>query len=182
MSALGYPVTGSPETLAVYDGEGAQAGGGYRGTWDADIRLQEMDREGIAVEFVYFGDHRASAMFYNVFNRWPNTRDWLRDVFRRVPENELRLILGGNTIRTLGLPRAQLDNVACRVGPTVDDILAGPDVDAALIGHFDLRDGYLRPPEGDGRIPVIAGMVRDDLAGMAARGGGPSCVNRDIAA
>ena len=69
MGPLSYPITGSPEALAVYDPDGAQAGGGYRGIWDADVRLREMDREGIAGEFVYFGDHRASAMFYNVFNR-----------------------------------------------------------------------------------------------------------------
>jgi hypothetical protein len=27
---------------------------------------------------------------------------------------------------------------------------------SSLIAHTDVRGGYLRPPEGDGRIPVIA--------------------------
>ena len=31
---------------------------------------------------------------------WPNTKAWLRDVFGGVPENELRLILGENVVRS----------------------------------------------------------------------------------
>jgi predicted TIM-barrel fold metal-dependent hydrolase len=49
--------------LEVVDKEGAYRSGGTRGVWDADVRLSEMDREGIAAEFVYYGDHRAMTPF-----------------------------------------------------------------------------------------------------------------------
>src|SRR5258708_26458631 len=52
MGTMSYPISWSPEALAIYDTEGAQAAGGFRGVWDADVRLREMDREGIAGEFV----------------------------------------------------------------------------------------------------------------------------------
>jgi predicted TIM-barrel fold metal-dependent hydrolase len=406
MGTMSYPMSWSPEALAIYDREGAQAGGGFNGIWDADVRLREMDREGVAGEFVYFGDHRASTIFYNVFNRlypnevceagvrayhrwlhdtfghaqdrlflvgaggpgidvdatvaeltwiadhgfkgtyapgfleyegrrplfdaywepvwnlceerglplfvhagfgqaqggffpeiarikhevddaggndadlvtrlrdevfvgdffadvsprrpmwqlmfggvfdrhpdlklvmtevradwlpatlryldeiylrnradlpakrmpseywhsncivslsfphraetamryemgietvtfgrdfphnestWPNTKAWLHDVFGDVPENELRLILGENAVRALGLDRERLVEIAARIGPTVDEVIGGPAVDAALIDHFDRRGGYLKPPEGDTKISLIADLVTADV-------------------
>jgi predicted TIM-barrel fold metal-dependent hydrolase len=406
MAAMSYPITGSPEMRSVYDLEGAQGNGGFAGIWDADVRLREMDREGIAAEFVYFGDHRASAIFYNVFNRkydndvceagvrayhrwlhdtfghahdrlflvgaggpgldieatvaelswvadrgfrgtyapgflsypglrplfddywepvwrlcaerslplfvhagfgqeqgrafpeiarikkevdaaggtaddlvarvrrevlkgdffadvsprrpmwqlmfggifdrhpglklvmtevradwlpetlryldqiylkhrselparrmpseywqtnclvsvssphpaetalryeigletvafgrdyphnestWPNTIEWVRDAFSSVPENELRLMLGGNVVRCLGLESEALVRIADRIGPTLGQLTAGPEVDPRLIAHFDLRGGYLKPPEGDTRLPAITGLIEDDL-------------------
>jgi predicted TIM-barrel fold metal-dependent hydrolase len=48
-----------PEVLEVLDTDGRWAAGGYLGVWDADRRLAEMDREGVAAEFVYGGDPRA---------------------------------------------------------------------------------------------------------------------------
>ncbi len=407
MGAMSYPITGSPDALAVYDLDGAQAGGGHRGIWDADVRLQEMDREGVAGEFVYFGDHRASAMFYNVFNReypndvceagirayhrwlsdtfgqhsdrlflvgaggpghdmeslltelswiadrgfrgtyapgflsyagipplfdpywepvwtlcedrglslfvhaghgqrqggflpriaevkkkvdaaggtaddliqalkggvlsadffsdvsprrpmwqlmlggvfdrhpglklvmtevradwlpatldhldqvwyanrgdlparrsprdywntncvvslsfphkvevemrhdlgldtvafgrdyphnestWPNTLAWLRDALDGVPEGELRGILGENVIRALDLDRQTLSAVAARIGPTLEQLTAGPAVDPRLVGHFDLRGGYQKPSEGGSKIPLISPAVEEDVA------------------
>jgi predicted TIM-barrel fold metal-dependent hydrolase len=407
MGMLSHRVTGSPEALATYDRDGAYQAGGYLGIWDPEVRLREMDREGIAGEFVYFGDHRAASMFHNVFNRkyavelidagirayhrwaadtfghqrdrvflvgaggtgvdlpalldelgwiadhgfagtfppafltnpdlpplfdaywdpvwalcaerglplfvhagygqeqgrvlpiverikhevdaaggtetdlmgrlkaevftgeffsdvsprrpmwqlmlggvfdrhpalrlvmtevrsdwlpatlrhldgvferhrrdlpakhspteywhthcitslsfphraevemrhelglqtlafgrdyphnestWPNTKAWLRDAFIGVPENELRLILGENVIRVLGLDRARLAEVAARIGPTLEELTAGPPVDAELVGHFDLRGGYLKPAEGAAKIPIIDELVRADLA------------------
>jgi predicted TIM-barrel fold metal-dependent hydrolase len=407
MGTMSYPMSWSPEALAVYDREGAQAGGGFNGIWDADVRLREMDREGVAGEFVYLGDHRASAIFYNVFNRlytnevceagvrayhrwlydtfghaqdrlflvgaggpgidvdgtlaeltwiadhgfrgtyapgflsyeglpplfdqywepvwtlcearglplfvhagfgqsqggffpeiarikhevdasgggddelisrlatevftgdffadvsprrpmwqlmfggvfdrhpdlklvmtevradwlpatlryldevylrnradlpalrmpseywhgncivslsfphkaeaalryemgietlafgrdyphnestWPNTLAWLHDVFGDVPENELRLILGENVVRELGLDRDALVDISRRIGPSVDEITHGPDVDRTLIEHFDRRGGYLKPAEGDSKIPLIADLVSEDVA------------------
>jgi hypothetical protein len=56
---LGLFADFSPETLEVIDTEGAWAGGGFLGCWDCDTRLAEMDREGVAAEFVYSGDPRA---------------------------------------------------------------------------------------------------------------------------
>lgn len=69
MGRLAYRIREAPEALEVYDRDGAYQSGGYQGVWDAGVRLQEMDREGIAGEFVYHGDHRAAALFHNLFNR-----------------------------------------------------------------------------------------------------------------
>ena len=55
--------------LDLFDTDGAYRAGGFRGVWDPEIRLREMNREGIAGEFVYHGDHRATSLFHNVFNR-----------------------------------------------------------------------------------------------------------------
>ena len=49
-----------------------------------------------------------------------------RDTFAGVPEDELRLMLGENAIRFLGLDRDRLAEIAARVGPTVDDIMGRP--------------------------------------------------------
>ena len=42
----------------IFDEEGLYQSGRWNGLWDADVRLQEMDREGVAAEFVYPGDFR----------------------------------------------------------------------------------------------------------------------------
>jgi predicted TIM-barrel fold metal-dependent hydrolase len=42
--------------------------GGYRGVHDLDIRLEQMDREGIAAELVYHGDARVGDLAHNVTN------------------------------------------------------------------------------------------------------------------
>jgi predicted TIM-barrel fold metal-dependent hydrolase len=56
------------EVLARFDPSGARAGGKWRGVWDADVRIAEMDREGVAAEFVFHGDHHSCDIFYSVFN------------------------------------------------------------------------------------------------------------------
>ena len=42
--------------------------GQWAGAWDLDIRLAEMDHEGVAAEFVFLGYFRATDLFYNVSN------------------------------------------------------------------------------------------------------------------
>ena len=42
--------------------------GGYRGVFDRDVRLEQMDREGIAAELVYHGDARVGDLAHNVTN------------------------------------------------------------------------------------------------------------------
>ena len=45
---------------------------GFRGLYDPEIRVREMDREGIAAEMVYLGDFRLGDMFHNIQNdRYP---------------------------------------------------------------------------------------------------------------
>jgi predicted TIM-barrel fold metal-dependent hydrolase len=42
--------------------------GGVRGVHDVDVRLAEMDREGITAELVYLGDFRTTDLAHNVLN------------------------------------------------------------------------------------------------------------------
>jgi predicted TIM-barrel fold metal-dependent hydrolase len=56
---LGLFAKFSPGILEVIDTEGIWQAGGYLGCWDADRRVAEMDREGVAAELAYPGDPRA---------------------------------------------------------------------------------------------------------------------------
>jgi predicted TIM-barrel fold metal-dependent hydrolase len=95
---------------------------------------------------------------------WPNTKAWLRDAFDGVPENEVRMILGENAIRVLGLDRAALARVAADIGPTFAEISSeAPPVDPALIAHFDVRGGYLRPAEGGARLDAVGELIDEDV-------------------
>ena len=54
--------------LEVIDTEGAYRGDGWSGAWDPAVRLAEMDREGIASEFVYHGFFRITDLAFSVMN------------------------------------------------------------------------------------------------------------------
>lgn len=116
-------------------------------------------RHDLGIETVFFGRDYPHAE-----GTWPNTAEWLRDAFTGVPEEELRLMLGENPIRVLGLDRARLAAVADRVGPTPAEIAGGaPDLDPRLVANWDSRSGYLKPCEqvdGD----EIDDLLREDLA------------------
>jgi len=56
---------------------------------------------------------------------WPNTLDHLRDTFAAMPEDELRAILGGNALDAYAFDRDQLESVAAKIGPRLEDIRAG---------------------------------------------------------
>jgi predicted TIM-barrel fold metal-dependent hydrolase len=102
---------------------------------------------------------------------WPNTRDYLRDAFAGVPEDELRMMLGENAITFLGLDRERLAEIARRIGPTVEDITGeGPPVRPELIESFDQRGGYLKPIEGEAKIPMVDELLEEDLVGLGASG------------
>ena len=117
-------------------------------------------RHEIGIETVGFGrdyPHNEST--------WPNTLAWLRDAFDGVPENEVRMILGENVIRFLDLDRARLAAVAQRIGPTMASLGGdAPPVDPALVEHFDLRGGYLKPAEGGAKLDQVMELVTGDLA------------------
>jgi predicted TIM-barrel fold metal-dependent hydrolase len=79
---------------------------------------------------------------------WPATIDWIRDAFRGVPIDEVRLILGENAISTLGLDRENLSVIARQIGPNLrpgdqDD----SSLDPRLTAIFHRRGGYLKPAE-----------------------------------
>jgi predicted TIM-barrel fold metal-dependent hydrolase len=89
-------------SLDDFDTERRYRDGGWTGAWDADMRLREMDREGVAAEFVFHGFFRAVDLFYNVsnFNYPPDVAEagvraynrWAHDTFGAHPD---RLLLTG---------------------------------------------------------------------------------------
>ena len=79
---------------------------------------------------------------------WPNTRQWIRDAFQGVPEDEARMILGENAIRIFNLDASAIDEDAARIGITFDDVMSDPELDDRLLDHFHSRAGYLRPAQG----------------------------------
>jgi predicted TIM-barrel fold metal-dependent hydrolase len=50
--------------------------GGVRGLHDVDVRLEQMDREGITAELVYLGDFRTTDLAHNVTNGSYPTEMW----------------------------------------------------------------------------------------------------------
>jgi hypothetical protein len=123
----------------------------------------EMRHE-IGVETIAFGRD-----FPHPEGTWPNTKEWLRDAFAGVGEDELRLMLGENAIRVLGLDRTRLAELAQRIGPTVDDILGGsPDVSPELMASFAQRGGYLKPAEGGARLDLVDELLQQDLLAFSA--------------
>jgi predicted TIM-barrel fold metal-dependent hydrolase len=98
---------------------------------------------------------------------WPHTADWLRDAFRGVPDDEVRLMLGENLIRFFKLDRDRLAEIATRIGPDIEEINGGGDVRPELIENFAARGGYLKPAEGDAKLPMVEELVNEDLARIA---------------
>lgn len=60
----------------------------------------------------------------------PVHRQVLASVFGGLPEPEVRAILGGNAIRVWGFDEHLLQEVANRVGPTVEDLARQPQPDS----------------------------------------------------
>ena len=116
-------------------------------------------RHELGVDTIFFGRDYPHAE-----GTWPNTRDWLGDAFAGLPEDELRLVLGENPIRVLGLDRARLAAIAERIGPTFDDVTGRThELDPRLVANWDARSGYLRPAEEPDPDAVDA-LLREDLA------------------
>jgi predicted TIM-barrel fold metal-dependent hydrolase len=94
----------------VFDPDGIYRSGRWAGAWDRDIRLAEMDREGVAAEFVFNGYYRATDLFFNVSNTvYPPEvaaagvrahNRWLIDTFGPAKE---RLLLVGAVGRCLDM-------------------------------------------------------------------------------
>ncbi len=102
---------------------------------------------------------------------WPNTGEWLRDAFAGVPEGEIRMMLGENAVRFLGLDRDRLSAIAEKIGPTIAAISDDrTPLTAELLASFDARGGYLKPAEGEARLPVVDDMIRKDILAAASRG------------
>jgi predicted TIM-barrel fold metal-dependent hydrolase len=116
-------------------------------------------RDEIGVESMNFGRD-----YPHGEGTWPNTFDYLRDLFAGVPEHDVRLILGDNAVRFLGLDAAKVNEIAERIGPSIDWLTGGDaDIDPNLIAHFGDRSGYLKPAEGRTRLDEIDELLRPDL-------------------
>jgi len=127
-------------------------------------KVEVQMRHEMDIETIFFGRDYPHAE-----GTWPNTAEWLRDAFADVPDDELRLMLGENAIRVLGLDRTRLAALADRIGPTVADVTgAPPDVDPRLVANWDARGGYLKPPEQvDTR--ELDELLRDEVEHIGAR-------------
>lgn len=112
-------------------------------TPSAPHRAEIAMREEIGIDQFMFG-----ADMPHPESTWPNTQQWLGHAFARVPEEEVRKILGGNAIRFFNLDGAHLDDIAARIGPTLAELTAsGADVTQARLEHFNQRAGYLKPAQ-----------------------------------
>jgi predicted TIM-barrel fold metal-dependent hydrolase len=60
--------TNGADSLEVFDTEHIVRNGGFKGLWDRDVRIEQMDREGIAAEFIHNGDSRACGLFFQSSN------------------------------------------------------------------------------------------------------------------
>jgi predicted TIM-barrel fold metal-dependent hydrolase len=119
-------------------------------------------RDEIGIETIDFGRD-----YPHTEGTWPNTLDYLRGLFAGVPERDVRLILGENAIRFLGLDRTRLSEIAERIGPTIDEITGSSQMDGDLLAHLEDRCGFSKAAEGDSRISEIDGLLREDLSRLA---------------
>jgi predicted TIM-barrel fold metal-dependent hydrolase len=98
---------------------------------------------------------------------WPNTLEWLRAVFCKVPENELRAILGENAMRVYGLDKDKLSSIAAKIGPLPTDIIGEYEVDEQLIADFEFRSQFSKPTPAISD-EVLAAKLDGDLLETAA--------------
>lgn len=56
------------DSLDLIDTDKALRDGGWQGVWNLDARIAQMDREGIAAEFIHNGDSRACGIFFQSSN------------------------------------------------------------------------------------------------------------------
>jgi predicted TIM-barrel fold metal-dependent hydrolase len=116
-------------------------------------------REEIGVDRMSFGRDYPHAE-----GTWPNTVEYLRDLFAGVPERDARLILGENAIEFFGLDAARIAAIAERIGPTLGALTGGgPEIPSALLAHLDDRTGYLKPAEGASRLDELDELLQGDV-------------------
>ena len=167
-----------PETLAhldsVYDEHRADLASRRKPSewWESNclagvsfMHKAEVEiRDHIGVDHMTFGRDYPHAE-----GTWPNTVDYLRDLFAGVSETDVRKILGENAIRFFGLDAEKLAAIAQRVGVLSAEQLSGDasDIDPLLIAHLDARTGYLKPAERGTRLGELDELLGDDVARYA---------------
>ena len=127
-------------------------------------KVEVERRHELGVETILFGRD-----FPHQEATWPQTREFLGDAFAGVPEDELRLMLGGNGIRFFGLDEARLAAIAKRIGPTVEEITGIGPAPPELIERFANSSGYLKPYEGDEKLGDVDALLAKDLAAIGGQ-------------
>jgi predicted TIM-barrel fold metal-dependent hydrolase len=166
-----------PETLVhldtVYDEHRAVLATGRRPSdwWESNCiaAVSFMHKAEIEIRDVIGLDHMTFGRDYpHAEGTWPNTVDYLRDLFAGVPGPDVRKILGENAIRFFGLDAERIAAIAQQVGPTVEQLTDdASDIDPLLIAHLDARTGYLKPAERGTRLGELDELLHDDLARYA---------------
>jgi predicted TIM-barrel fold metal-dependent hydrolase len=125
-------------------------------------RVEVEQREEIGIDQLMFGTD-----FPHPEGTWPNTNDWLRAALTGVPEADVRKIVGENAIRFFGLDAAALAPIAARIGPTLDELTAGPAVDPQRLAAFDARGSFSLPARPVEAEPLVVAFDEDvrQLAG-----------------
>ncbi|WP_273735226.1 amidohydrolase family protein [Mycolicibacterium septicum] len=126
-------------------------------------RVEVQMRHEIGVDHFLFG-----ADIPHPESTWPHTREWIRHAFASVPEEDTRKILGGNAIRFYNLDSAHLDEIAAKIGPTVEEVYGGIDVDQQYLDNWHNRAGYLKPVEQI-NTDKLAELVDADFAQLGNR-------------
>jgi predicted TIM-barrel fold metal-dependent hydrolase len=75
------------------------------------------DRHRIGVRKLMWGSD-----YPHLEGTWPHTLASLRQTFAEVPEGELRAILGHNAAEVFDFDRAHLEQVAAKIGPSLEEI------------------------------------------------------------
>jgi predicted TIM-barrel fold metal-dependent hydrolase len=185
----------SPETLAVLDPEGIVASGGMDGVRDRRRRIQEMDREGIAAEVVYFGDQHTLAMFHSSSNRpcppdvrHAGVRAYHRWASEQLKDGDGRILLVGATgpCTDMDATVRELEWIASHgfvatmvPGHTADDLM--PPLQDPYYAPFwaacDRLGLALAVHAGHGHTQGAMAAVYERLNKLAAGGGSEAALN-----
>jgi predicted TIM-barrel fold metal-dependent hydrolase len=99
----------------------------------SSVSRAETDmRHDIGVENMMFGSD-----YPHVEGTWPRTYDWVRATLGGIPEDEQRLILGGNAARLYHFDLDELEPIAQRVGIPVPDLAERADSPALAHTQVD---------------------------------------------
>jgi predicted TIM-barrel fold metal-dependent hydrolase len=118
-------------------------------------------RHDIGVDTILFGRD-----YPHPEGTWPHTLEWLQASFAGIPEHELRAMLGENAIRFFDLDRDRLQDIAKRIGPSVEQITGAGPVRPELIENFSLRGGFLKPAERGAALGALDEALTPDLASL----------------
>jgi predicted TIM-barrel fold metal-dependent hydrolase len=124
--------------------------------YDLALRYQ------IGVENLMF-----SSDYPHVEGTWPNTREWLRLALKGVPEDEARLIVGGNAARFYHIDVAALHPVVDRIGYNRDELFSDRPVAREFLDSFNFRSSFCsRPINYD--ASEVEPLLKEDQAAVLA--------------